>query len=115
MNLKDESRDYDVRQLKELDDERFVITLREAIFSELFFMGTILAEMIAAYILCPEDMSLMTYIMGFPTWFFVATCIAFISWAFVLYHNAKISKDFSLDARIESRDFKNEKLGECEE
>lgn len=97
----EEKRDYDIDSLKELDDPRFVIARKEAVFSEAFFAGTILAEMAAAYILCPEDMSLMTYIMGFPTWFFVVTCIALISWIFVLYHNSRISKDFSLDAKEE--------------
>lgn len=103
MGKNDESRDYDVKKLKNLDDERFTATLKEAVFSECIFFGTILAELLAAYGLCPRDISKMTYIMGLPAWFFTAACIALLSWVFVLFHNAKISKDFSLEARAEER------------
>lgn len=97
--MNDDSRDYDVKELGHLDDKRFTVIFREAVFSEVFFFVTIAAEMLAAYGLCPEDMSLMTYIMGFPAWFCAATLVALASWAFVLYHNAKISRDLSLEAR----------------
>jgi uncharacterized membrane protein YhdT len=100
MQWDDESRDYDVKKLKELDDERFKISLKKAVFSEGFYMFTIVLELLAAYLLCPRDLTKMKYILGLPVWFFVATCIALISWAFVMYHNSKISKDFSLDAKI---------------
>lgn len=104
MKCMEDSRDYDVKKLKELDDPRFSITFREAVFSETFFFGTILAEIAAAYLLCPEDMREMTYILGFPAWFFAAVIIALISWGFVLFHNAKISRDFSLEARSSEED-----------
>ena len=98
--MNDDSRDYDVRKLGHLDDKRFTVIFREAVFSEVFFFVTIALEILVAYSLCPENMSLMTYMMGFPTWFFVATLVALVSWAFVLYHNAKLSRDVSLEARV---------------
>ena len=102
--MDDESRNYDVKEMKELDDKRFTITLREAVFAECFFFGTIAVELIASYALCPEDMEEMTYLLGLPAWFFVAACVALVSWVFVLYHNAKLSKDFSLEARDDGED-----------
>lgn len=102
--MNDDSRDYNVKELKHLDDERFTIAFKEAVFAEGFFFVVIIVEILVAYGLCPEDMSLMTYILGFPTWFFAATCVALLAWVFVLYHNAKISRDFSLEARIEKEE-----------
>ena len=102
MNQENERRDYEIRSLDKLDDPRFVVIKKEAIFAEGFFFVTIILEMIVAYAMCPKDMSLLTYICGLPAWFFAATCVALISWIFVLYHNAKISRDLSLEARDES-------------
>ena len=36
-NMDDDSRQYDIKELKSLDDRRFRIIGKEALFSELFF------------------------------------------------------------------------------
>lgn len=102
LEKENDSRNYEIKKLKELDDPRFVVIKKEAIFAEGFFFVTIFLEMIVAYAMCPKDMSLLTYICGLPAWFFAATGVALISWIFVLFHNAKISRDLSLEARDES-------------
>lgn len=95
----DDCRTYDPAQLKSLDDRRFIHAKNEGIFAQLLCIVSVLLEFGVAYAMCPEDVSQMTCILGFPTWFFLATCIAVGTYLVMILYCLKFSRRFSLDAR----------------
>lgn len=97
----EERRDYNVNDFTALEDKRFLYAKQDAIFAQILCFAAIILEMAAAYGLCPKDLSQMTYILGFPTWFVVASGIAFVAFIIALVYTTKISKNVSLKARAE--------------
>ncbi len=95
----DDRRDYNVDNYKDQEDKRFLIAKKDAIFAQILCFTAILLEMGLAYALCPKDLSKMTYLLGFPTWFTVATGVAVLAFIVALVYTTKFSKSFSLDAR----------------
>ena len=101
----DESiRDYDVNKLKNLSDARFERTTKEAIFAMGLYVVMITLATLLCYMLCPKDVSQMTYVMGFPVWFFAAAVIELIAFVIAMVFNQKFSKEFSLDAKSDDKE-----------
>ncbi len=99
MYVSDDSRDYDMKDYRKDEDRRFIIAKKDAVFAQFLCFAAILAEFITAYLLCPKDPAQMTYILGFPTWFFAASCLSIAAFVIAMIYCGKISKDVSLAAR----------------
>lgn len=97
----EERRDYNVNDYVDQEDKRFLFAKKDAIFAQVLCFSAILLEMLTAYALCPEDISQMTYLFGFPLWFAAATGIAVIAFIIALVYTTKISKRVSLEARAD--------------
>lgn len=97
----DDRRDYDPADYKHLDDRRFRYAKNEALFAQVLCLVSVIATYIVAYAMCPKDISRMTYILGFPTWFVAATGVALAAYVIMVVYCGKFSREFSLDAREE--------------
>ena len=88
--------DYDSSSIKM--DRRFVRCRRDAFVTLLSYLGTIIAMWVIGYALSPDDVSEITYFLGFPLWYTVCTLICFGYAVFAIIWAINTRK-FSLEAR----------------
>lgn len=93
---------YDVKEYAQMDDRRFVLARKEAVFAQSLIIGAILLAYFFAYTLCPKDMSQLTYVFGFPLWFVAASAVFVAAFAVMVVYNLKLSKNIDLSAKSDT-------------
>ena len=99
--MSDENRrDYNVSELKELDDKRLRGAAREMKVAQIFTFAYCVITF-AIVLLAPQDNADITYIAGFPTWYALCVLVAILSMVFVWIFCKKGIKTVSLAARAD--------------
>ncbi len=98
MYTDDTSRTYDPAALRKLDDQRFRIAKNDAVFAQCFTLVYCIAVILTVYLMQPGSAGEVTYILGFPAWFFAAACISVFSFILICVYLTRISKQVPLSA-----------------
>lgn len=98
MNQDKLSCDYDTEQIKE--DSRFRQCSRDMVLVQVSYLGYTVLLVLLSYLLCPDNISQMTYLFGLPLWAAAALILTILFVVFIVIWALK-SPNFSLKAREE--------------
>lgn len=93
------SRDYSVEGLRSMDDGRFTVTFKEAVFFQITCLLATAGILGIGWILCPEDTEEIRMILGVPEWYLagvMALAVLFAVWTAVCH---RFGGEMSLEAR----------------
>lgn len=92
-------RDYNIEDYRDDEDQRFV-DLKKEVCAVYAWLGSYLVLIyIFAHALCPEDMSEMTYLFGFPKWFMWCAILTIVAYMCIVFILRKVFKPCSYEAR----------------